>query len=58
MISDEDYVSNRIFNVDETGLFWKRMPERNYIQSMSSSKVFKNRLTLLFGGIKQMEVYG
>ncbi|XP_064083041.1 tigger transposable element-derived protein 1-like [Macrobrachium nipponense] len=54
MITDEEYLPEQIFNVDETGLFWKRMPERTYIHKEASSmpgfKAFKDRLTLLLGG--------
>ncbi|XP_064090764.1 tigger transposable element-derived protein 1-like [Macrobrachium nipponense] len=53
MITDEEYLPEQIFNVDETGLFWKRMPERTYIHKEASSmpefKAFKDRLTLLVG---------
>ena len=37
----------------ETGLNWKRMPDRSYIKKdklMQGYKAAKNRLTLLFGG--------
>jgi len=43
-----------VFNLDETGLFWKRMPHRSYIteekNSASGLKAAKDRLTLLLGG--------
>uniref|UniRef100_K7G5W7 DDE-1 domain-containing protein n=1 Tax=Pelodiscus sinensis TaxID=13735 RepID=K7G5W7_PELSI len=42
------------FNVDEIGLFWKKMPECNYIhkeaKTMPGYKSFKDRLTVLLGG--------
>lgn len=54
LIKDEGYLAEQIFNVDETGLFWKRMPARTYIhkeaKSMSGFKAYKDRLTLLLGG--------
>ncbi|XP_060771024.1 tigger transposable element-derived protein 1-like isoform X4 [Neoarius graeffei] len=54
IIADEGYIGEQIFNVDETGLFWKRMPARTYIhkeaKSMPGFKSFKDRLTLLLGG--------
>ena len=31
VIVEEGYLPEQIFNVDETGLFWKRMPERSNI---------------------------
>ena len=44
----------QVFNVDETGLFWKRLPNRTYISKTekvaSGRKPSKNRLTLLLGG--------
>ena len=40
--------------MDETGLYWKRMPDHSYISEeenvMSGYKAAKDRLTLLFGG--------
>ncbi|KAI5626234.1 hypothetical protein C0J50_14224 [Silurus asotus] len=54
LITDEGYLAEQIFNVDETGLFWKRMPACTYIhkeaQSMPGFKAYKDRLTLLLGG--------
>ena len=41
-----------LFNVDETGIFWKHMPNRTYITKEKSArghKVSKERLTLLLG---------
>ena len=54
-ITDEGtYLPEQVFNVDETGLYWKRMPDRSYISKeeklMPGSKAAKHRLTLLFGG--------
>ncbi|KAM4688516.1 tigger transposable element-derived protein 1-like [Discoglossus pictus] len=54
MIEDEGYLPEQIFNVDESGLFWKKMPERTYISKEEKSspghKAAKDRLTLLLGG--------
>ena len=40
--------------MDETGLYWKRMPDQSYINKeeklMPGHKAEKDRLTLLFGG--------
>jgi hypothetical protein len=51
IIEEGEYVSEQIFNVDETGLYWKRMPEKTYISKDEKSapgfKVAKERLTLL-----------
>jgi hypothetical protein len=47
------YTIQQIFNVDETGLFWKKMPDRTYIskeeKTMTGFKAAKDRLTLLLG---------
>uniref|UniRef100_K7GEK8 HTH CENPB-type domain-containing protein n=1 Tax=Pelodiscus sinensis TaxID=13735 RepID=K7GEK8_PELSI len=47
-------IREQIFNVDETGLFWKKMPEHTYIhreaKTMLGYKAFKYRLTVLLGG--------
>ena len=44
----------QVFNVDETGLCWKRMPDQSYISKeekwLPGYKAAKDRLTLLFGG--------
>ena len=40
--------------MDETGLYWKRMPDRSYISKeeklMPGCRAAKDRLSLLFGG--------
>nr|XP_033816160.1 tigger transposable element-derived protein 1-like [Geotrypetes seraphini] len=50
-VISEGYVSNQVFNCDETGLFWKKMPRRTYIseeeKSVPGHKPMKDRLTLL-----------
>nr|XP_033793496.1 NACHT, LRR and PYD domains-containing protein 3-like [Geotrypetes seraphini] len=54
IIKVESFPAEQIFNVDETGLYWKRMPGRTYIhkeaKSMPGFKAHKDRLTLLLGG--------
>lgn len=49
-----EVVSKQIFNADETGLFWKRMPSRTYIAEEEKScpgfKAAKDRFTLLLSG--------
>ncbi|XP_025836241.1 LOW QUALITY PROTEIN: tigger transposable element-derived protein 1-like [Agrilus planipennis] len=53
IIESGDYSPKQIFNVDETGLFWKKMPSRTFIsqeeKSMPGFKAAKDRLTLLLG---------
>uniref|UniRef100_UPI00358EF1F2 tigger transposable element-derived protein 1-like n=1 Tax=Myxine glutinosa TaxID=7769 RepID=UPI00358EF1F2 len=54
IIEDEGFSPEQIFNVDETGLFWKEMPDRSFIskevKTMQGYKVAKERLTLMLGG--------
>ncbi|XP_043835158.1 tigger transposable element-derived protein 1-like [Dromiciops gliroides] len=68
IIEEGGYTDQQIFNVDETGLFWKRMPSRTYISKKENTqpgfKVSRDRLTLLLGGnaegdfkLKPMLVY-
>ncbi|GFS39897.1 tigger transposable element-derived protein 1 [Trichonephila inaurata madagascariensis] len=49
----QGYRLQQIFSCDETGLFWKRMPNRTYItkdeKSVPGHKPIKDRLTLLLG---------
>ncbi|XP_060679989.1 tigger transposable element-derived protein 1-like [Hemiscyllium ocellatum] len=50
-VNTEGYVAQQVFNCDETGLFWKKMPRRTYItqeeKSLPGHKPMKDRLTLL-----------
>ena len=52
--SEKGYLPEQIFNVDETSLFWKKMPARSYISKqtevMPGFKVANNRLTIILGG--------
>ncbi|XP_055617943.1 tigger transposable element-derived protein 1-like [Toxorhynchites rutilus septentrionalis] len=52
IIKEGAYHGDQVFNGDETGLFWKRMPSRTYItqqeQYASGFKAAKDRVTLLF----------
>ncbi|XP_062888939.1 tigger transposable element-derived protein 1-like [Mobula hypostoma] len=54
IIYEEGYLPEQVFNVAETGLFWKRMPDRTFISKEENSapgfKASKDRLTLLLGG--------
>ena len=50
LIHEEGYVPHQVFNCDETGLFWKKMPRRTFItaeeKSLPGHKPMKDRLTL------------
>ena len=52
IIKEEDYIPQQVFNCDETGLFWKKMPKRTFItqeeKALPGHKPMKDRLTLLF----------
>ncbi|KAF2894705.1 hypothetical protein ILUMI_11465 [Ignelater luminosus] len=53
MIDEGGYTSQTIFNVDETGLFRKKMPERTFIareeKTFSGFMSTKNRLKVMVG---------
>ncbi|GBO31183.1 Tigger transposable element-derived protein 1 [Araneus ventricosus] len=50
LIEANGYIPQQVFNCDETGLFWKKMPNRTYITAeekiMPGHKPMKDRLTL------------
>lgn len=52
LIQDKGYVTDQIFNCDETGLNWKKMPSRTFLTKSEKSapgfKISKDRFTLLF----------
>ncbi|XP_063588835.1 tigger transposable element-derived protein 1-like [Penaeus indicus] len=53
VIHQGGYTPQQIFNMDETGLYWKRMPDRTYIsteKTMPGFKAAKDRLMLLLRG--------
>ncbi|KAL7297063.1 hypothetical protein TKK_0009489 [Trichogramma kaykai] len=51
LIEEKGFVPEHIFNCDETGLYWKRMPSRTYLtmeeKRAPGFKVAKDRFTLL-----------
>ena len=50
IIDEGMYLPEQVFNVDETGLYWRRMPHQSYISKeenlMPGYKAAKDRLTL------------
>ncbi|GFV39016.1 tigger transposable element-derived protein 1 [Trichonephila clavipes] len=52
IIEDGDYSADQVFNADEIGLYWKKLPNRTYIakdeKTASGHKASKDRVTLLF----------
>uniref|UniRef100_A0A7N5JAM7 HTH CENPB-type domain-containing protein n=1 Tax=Ailuropoda melanoleuca TaxID=9646 RepID=A0A7N5JAM7_AILME len=54
IIEEGKYTPQQVFNVDETGLYWKRMPEGMFISVEEKAepgfKSSKDRLMLLLGG--------
>uniref|UniRef100_A0A3B3RS84 HTH CENPB-type domain-containing protein n=1 Tax=Paramormyrops kingsleyae TaxID=1676925 RepID=A0A3B3RS84_9TELE len=54
IINEGGYTAKQIFNVDEMGLFWKRMPSSTFIsqdeKNVPGHKASKDKLTLLLGG--------
>lgn len=54
IIERGNYPPELVFNVDETGLFWKRMPKRTFISREEKRapgfKAAKDRFTILLGG--------
>ena len=53
IMEEGGYLPEQVFNMDETGLQWKKMPDRTYIAKEEKVapgfKAFKDRFTLLFG---------
>ncbi|GFS85022.1 tigger transposable element-derived protein 1 [Trichonephila clavipes] len=51
IIEDGDYSADQVFNADETGLYWKKLPNHTYIakdeKTASGHKASKDRVTLL-----------
>ena len=67
IVKEKGFSPQQVYNIDETGLFWKKMPSRTYIAQEEKTapgfKAAKDRLTLLLGGnaagekLKPMLVY-
>ncbi|KAF2357491.1 DNA binding HTH domain Psq-type [Trinorchestia longiramus] len=54
IITQGEYSPHQVFNVDETGLYWKKLPSRTIIieaeKNAPGFKASQDRLTLLLGG--------
>lgn len=54
IVAEGGYTAQQVFNVDETGLYWKRMPTKTVIsrneKKAPGHKASKDRVSLLFGG--------
>lgn len=54
LVQEGEHPSDFVFSVDETGLYWKKMPSRTFIycekKHAPGCKPAKNRLTYLLGG--------
>lgn len=52
IVEEGGYTPDQVWNADETGLFWKKMPSRTYVAKSQKTaggfKVAKDRITLLF----------
>jgi len=50
-VKTNGFIPQQVFNCDETGLFWKKMPRRTYIteeeKALPGHNPMKDRLTLL-----------
>lgn len=54
LISEGGYLPEQVFNMDETGLFWKRMPSRTFLFTdevkRPGFKAHKDRVTVIMAG--------
>lgn len=52
IIDENGYLPQQVFNADETGLFWKKMPTRTFLSKNEKTapgfKAAKDRITILF----------
>jgi len=53
-MEDNDFPPDLVFNMDETGLYWKNLMPRTYVSREEKSapgfKASKDQFTLLLGG--------
>ncbi|GFW43052.1 tigger transposable element-derived protein 1 [Trichonephila clavipes] len=60
IIEDGDYSANQIFNADETGLYWKKLPNRTYIakdEKTASGHKAKNESLTVKDVWKQFSIF-
>ena len=67
MVQEKGYLPEQVFNADETGLFWKKMPSRTFLSQQERQapgfKAAKDRVSVLLCGnaaghmIKSMFLY-
>jgi hypothetical protein len=54
IVKEGGYIPQQVFNVNEMGLYWKKIPNRAFISKeeklMPGHKVAKDQFTLLLGG--------
>lgn len=54
ILEEGQYQQEQVFNMDETGLFWKRMPSRTFIfkdeAKVCGFKAYKDRVTIVMCG--------
>ena len=64
-VESEEFIPDQVFNCDETGFFWKKMPKRTYIteeeRALPGHKPMKDRLlsyfVLMLVGISKLNHY-
>jgi hypothetical protein len=56
LIVEENYLPGQIFYMDETSLFWRRIPERSFVHEQAKSVPgFKVRVSTLYDVRKTMK---
>ena len=63
VVTTQGYLPEQVFNCDETGLFWKRMPKRTFLTQEESKlpghKPMKDRLTLFYANASgDLKIHG
>ncbi|GFU69122.1 tigger transposable element-derived protein 1 [Trichonephila clavipes] len=54
IIEDGDYSADQVFNADETGLYWKKLPNRTYIE-MDEKTASGHKANLTVDGVVGLE---